>query len=295
MKIVLRHLVFLTTALFLLACPAFISRAGPDKPPSDDKNPASLPPAEDVLRKVRTQLPTEPLLIKGRLLCGKRLGILEKAYYVDTFLELGQNPMSARYTLRDMFGTPVEQLTIIRKPDQAPVFKYEKGYPLQPAPVPDLYSAIKGTQITWNDLNLSFLWWQNGTTIGRENRLGRDCIIIEFASPVHKTNGLESARSETQVGLERPRRAESTVRLWIDEHLLLLIQMEEYDAQGNRQRRLSVKKIKKISDLWMIKDMEIRSYPSKHRTILRIDDITKGLEGDGTDWQGVGRGPNTKP
>ena len=63
------------------------------------------------------------------------------------------------------------------------------------------------------------------------------------------------------------------LRVWIDESLFMLIQMEEYDSHHRRKRRLSVKKIKKISDIWMVKDMEVRSYPSKHRTLLCIDDI----------------------
>ncbi len=268
------------TALFLLTWPCFINCAALDVSVSNDKNSANLPVAENVLKKVRNRMPVETLLINGRLLCGKRLGTLEKLYYVDTFLELGKDPLSAQYTIMDVFGTPVEQLTITRKLDGKPTFYYKKGDPLKPARAPDIHSFIKNTDITWNDLSLSFLWDQNGITTGRENRLGRDCIIIEFTTPADQINNTESARSKTTVGLKKQSNNPSTTRLWIDERLSLLIQMEEYDALGNRLRRLSVKKIKKISDMWMIKDMAIRRYPSKHKTILRVDNISRERESD---------------
>ncbi|MFC1461244.1 outer membrane lipoprotein-sorting protein [Verrucomicrobiota bacterium] len=264
---ILRHRILLAALCSLLTWLCLSGWSEVNAPPATDASPP-LPEAKDVLSKVRARMPGRPLLIKGRLLSGKRVGRMEKACYVDALLHLGQEPATARYTVTDLFGTPAEQLTVIRNPDLTPELRYEKGYPLKSAPAPDLDGAIQGTDITWNDLTLSFLWWQNGTVIGRENRRSRDCVILEFALPLHhqvkNNNGIQQSAGSA---------ARPTVRLWIDEKLFMIIQMEEYDAKGNRLRRLSVKKIKKIADTWMVKDMEVRTYPSRHRTLLRIDNI----------------------
>lgn len=265
MSTILRPLAFRNAVLFLMAWLCLTGHADTDMCQAKEKG-SLLPAAEDILTKVRMRMPSEPLLIKGRLLTGKRLGTLKKAFYVEVLLKLGEKPISAQYTLMDMFGTPVERLTIIRKLNHPPEFHYKKGNPLQTASMPDIDQAIEGTNITWNDLSLSFLWWQDGTTIGRENRKGRDCFIIEFTPE----NQFSSAQTAT----------DPIMRVWIDANLFMLIQMEEYDGRHKRKRRLSVRKIKKTSDMWMVKDMEVRSYPSKHRTLLRIDDISRLSENE---------------
>ena len=55
--------------------------------------------------------------------------------------------------------------------------------------------------------------------------------------------------------------------------MLIALQMEEIDADGRLRRRMTVKNIKKISEQWMIKNLEIRSYPSLHHTLIRIDTV----------------------
>ena len=272
MRNFLRHPVFFAAIVFLSALSCLAGRADVNAPQAKNMD-SQLPSAEDILMKARMRIPGEPLLIKGRLLTGKRLGTLEKAFYLEAVLKLGSKPVSAQYTLRDIFGTPIKRLTIVRRPNEAPEFHYETGHPLQPTSTPDLHCAIEGTNITWSDLSLSFLWWQSGTTIGSEKCRGRSCVILEFTSE-------DRNLSEESHGPGSKTGTCPTVRLWIDEKLFMLIQMEEYDAHAKRQRRLSVKKLKKIDDLWMVKEMEIRSYPSKHRTVLRIDDITR-LSGNG--------------
>lgn len=60
--------------------------------------------------------------------------------------------------------------------------------------------------------------------------------------------------------------------------MLVLIQMEELGGDGRLQRRMIVKNIKKISDQWMIKNLEIRAYPSLHRTLIKIDEVVGHAE-----------------
>ncbi|MDP2990135.1 MAG: hypothetical protein Q8O57_06170, partial [Kiritimatiellota bacterium] len=79
--------------------------------------PAAFTRAADVLERMRANLPKEAIQIRGELLCGARRGKLDRAFYLDAQLQLGQSPATACYTLRDGFGAAAEQLTITRQPN----------------------------------------------------------------------------------------------------------------------------------------------------------------------------------
>jgi len=207
--------------------------------------------AADVLERVRANLPKEAIQIRGELLCGAQRGKLDRAFYLDAQLQLGQAPATARYTLRDRFGAPAEQLTIVRQPNGMWLREYAKGQPLQGTSPPAGNSLIGGSDVTWNDLSLAFLWWTDGVITGRERLLERECLVLEFMPP------------------QAPR----LTRVWIDEALLVLIKVEEYDAQRILQRRIAVRTFKKIGDNWMIKDLDIRRWPGEHRTLLRLNEV----------------------
>jgi hypothetical protein len=214
--------------------------------------PGAFTRAADVLERVRANLPNEAIQIRGELLCGARRGKLDRAFYLDANLQLGQSPATACYTLRDAFGAAAEQLTIVRQPNGVWRRDYAKGRPLQGAPAPAGDSLIGGSDVTWNDLSLTFLWWTDGVITGRERFLERECLVLEFMPP------------------QAPR----LTRVWIDEARLVLIKVEEYDAQGVLQRRIAVRTFKKIGDTWMIKDLDIRRWPGEHRTLIRLNDVT---------------------
>ena len=223
--------------------------------------PVAFTRAADVLERVRGNLPNEAIRIRGELLCGARRGKLDRAFYLDANLQLGQSPATACYTLRDGFGATAEQLTIVRQPNGVWRRDYAKGRSLQGAAAPAGDSLIGGSDVTWNDLSLAFLWWTDGVITGRELFLERECLVLQFMPP------------------QAPR----LTRVWIDEALLVLIKVEEYDAQQVLQRRIAVRTFKKIGDNWMIKDLDIRRWPGEHRTLVRLNDVTvvTGEEKDG--------------
>ncbi|MFA5043594.1 MAG: hypothetical protein WC567_06360, partial [Kiritimatiellia bacterium] len=113
---------------------------------------ATFTRAADVLERVRANLPSEAIRIRGELLCGARRGKLDRAFYLDAKLQLGQSPATACYTLRDAFGAVTEQLTILRRPNGEWRRDYAKGRPLQNAAAPAGDSLIGGSDVTWNDL-----------------------------------------------------------------------------------------------------------------------------------------------
>jgi len=65
----------------------------------------------------------------------------------------------------------------------------------------------------------------------------------------------------------------AVARLWIGKQQHLLLQAEGVDANGKVVRRLWVKSCKKIDEKWIVKEMEIQSYPVVHRTKLHILEV----------------------
>ncbi len=217
--------------------------------------------AASILARVRANIPQDTLLLQGQLRHGERIGRLQPACLMEARLAWGQTPPTACYTLSDIFGTPLERLSITRPTEQAALFQYAKRaapqQPLQAAPTPNLDQPLAQTGLTWNDLSLAFLWETNGSVIGYDNVRGRNCIIIELPVPA----------------AARPTTAYAWRRIWIDEHLMAVIQMDEYDAAGKLRRRLAVKNFKKIGDLWMIKNIDLTCYAPRSRTQIHIEEV----------------------
>ncbi len=211
----------------------------------------ALPSAADLLAGTRANLPQTPLRIDGEIFRGERRGKLNRINYLEAQLNLGAQPPSIAYTLRDNFGTPVRRLTITRPPEHPALFINETGNPLTRKPMPDQESFLEGADVRWQDLTLDFLWWDYGTVVGREIIMGRNCAIIEFRPP------------------HAPRR----IRLWIEEKLLILIKVAEYAESDMPQRTMTVRTLKKIGETWLIKDMDIRNHANQTRTLIRFNDV----------------------
>ncbi len=253
---------------------AWISAGVTEELPEGKADSSATPSAASLLAGVRARLPRETLTLKGQLMCAGRIGRLEPAFQIEALLAWGQNPPAAQYTLKDNFGAPLARLSLRRSPERAPEITFEQGSPLKPAPTPDLNQPLANTDLTWNDLSFSFLWWADGAVVGRDNLRGRDCWVVEVRPPPGKppaaSRGPPPGGAPGAEGAFDPL---ASARLWIDDQLVVLIQIEGYNAGGQLMRRLSVKNFKKIGELWMVKNMDIRRYPSQHRTQIRIAEI----------------------
>ncbi len=213
--------------------------------------------ADEVLSQVVARLPSEPLQISGELRADPRDNKPGRRCQIQLSLDFGGHPPQARYTIMDAFGEDLEQLTIIR-PSAGPCsWHYAKGYPLSAAPLPDPRLTLQGTDLTWSDLSLSFLWWRGTRLTGTEKVLDRDCLVIEAPAP---------AGEQTPYAL---------VRLWIDRQYLMLLRADGCGPDGIPIRRIAVKSIKKMGDDWMVKDLDVTRLPSDLRTSLRINLVDK--------------------
>jgi len=202
------------------------------------------------LAEVRDRLPQKTLQVKGQILSGGRIGKINQTGFVEMLLDFGHEPAAVFCKISDAFGSPIEEVTIFMSPGCDPEFEYEPAASPIKGNVPAASDRIMNTDVSWNDLGLLFLWRLDGRTQRAETLRGRECYVVFFPQT---DNSLQS--------------------IWIDAQMLIVLQIEESDANGRLKRRLMVKNIKKIAEQWMIKNLEIRSYPSLHHTLIRIDEV----------------------
>lgn len=237
------------TAMLLLALAAGAASA-------QDPAPAgALPRADALLRACVDTFPDIPLRVTGELASRSPAGDLEKKVNVDMLLDWQARPPTARYSTRDAFGKALEHLSVTWHPDQPPAYRFFRGDPLEAAPLPPLTDCIEGTDVTWMDLTLAYLWWPGGRTAGAEEIRGRACWVVDLAAP---TNHFGAAGG---------------VRLWLDAKMGGILRAHVFDGAGQLTRRVDVKGFKKINDRWFVQVIEVESRPSRHTTTLRVRDV----------------------
>jgi len=241
-----RSLVWLL--VFLLVIPAFAAMDEDFGVPDE----AAFPNAEELLDSVVTSLPAVPVNVEARIISKTLRGEIDRKLNAEMLLDwYGPQPF-ARYTVRDAFGETLEELQIVRPAGPAREIRYLRGDPPQESELPDLYERIEGTDISWIDLSLAYLWWPGGTTVGAEPVKGRFCYIVDLPAP-------EGDKGEYE-----------GVRLWIDAQINILLQAAAYDSGGQLVKLLEVKSFKKIGDVWIIQNLDVQSFPKRHKTSLRV-------------------------
>jgi hypothetical protein len=140
---------------------------------------------------------------------------------------------------------------------------YQANEDETPSELP-LHTRIQETDISWADLTLAFLWWPNSRVVGDDTVRGRECLVLDIPAPERAPTSVDEINSMPY----------TSVRLWVDREMLMLLQAEGRDSEGDPMRKLWVKSLKKIDGQWMIKDMEIQSFPPIHRTRLRIREVS---------------------
>lgn len=220
----------------------------------------ALPRADDLLEGVLARMPTNPVVITGHLTADKTTnGTIPVINFEMLVNSQGGGRINGHYVISDHFGAPLARLDITRSPGWLTEWTYTVGQSLTPVQLPSLSQTIPGSEISWMDFTLGFLWWRNGQTIGRESVKDQTCYVIDLLSPTPRVD------------------LYATVRVWIEAKFGMLLQAEAYDKTGALLRRVTIKSFKKINDQWMIKDIEIRSFPSERKTIMRVDDMHSAI------------------
>ena len=177
--------------------------------------------ASELVSSCRTMIPRD-IEISGRIILRNRRGIVQKehAYVLKR---------SAAQTDLSVDGARLEP-------------------PSDPARMSD---GLLGTDVTWSDLTLDYLWWPEVSfdeTRESETVHGQLCSVIVM------------------------KRGERLVRVWVDRRTGAMMQAEEVSG-GKAVRRLWGTRIKKFGDRWAPNVMEVETIGSGHRTKITVEDM----------------------
>lgn len=218
---------------------------------------AAMPPAPktpgDVLFGTLSRLPSEPIKLTGSLIMRKRRGIVVKEVPFEIELLWGAEPKGARYRLFDGFGRPLRTLVASVDKDGRVSCGVRDGDGKE-LPAPDLLDQVEETDITWLDITLSYLWWNDASLVGAEEFKGALCDIVSVRPP-------------------SPLKGCAEVRLWVDRKRGFLRQAEQIEEKGERVRHMWVASVGRIGDRWMIRNMEVKREGTGVMTKLHVDTL----------------------
>ena len=166
--------------------------------------------------------------------------------------------LSGRIILRNRKGIPqaehdyvlsrsnsVTRLMVDGKPVESPSLPQSQG--LKNSKLQNLF----GTDVTWSDLTLDYLWWDDFAFDAEregESVHGQVCAVVVM------------------------KRGDRTVRVWIDRKTGAMMQAEEF-AGEKPVRRLWGTRLKKFGDRWMANVLEVETVGSGHRTKITVEEM----------------------
>ena len=175
-------------------------------------------PAAEVVANCRSMIPADAEL-KGRIVLRSRKGIVQAEYGYDLVRKAGATDLKLTKDDKDV--------------------EFEKS------------GQILGTDVTWSDLTLDYLWWDDVSfDAEREGETvhGQVCTVIVM------------------------KRGERQVRVWVDRKTGALMQAEEM-KDGKAVRRLWGTRLKKFGERWMANVMEVETIGSGHRTKITVEEL----------------------
>ena len=175
-------------------------------------------PAAEVVANCRSMIPADAELT-GRIVLRSRKGIVQAEYGYNLVRKAGAT-----------------DLTLTK--DEKNV-EFEKS------------GQILGTDVTWSDLTLDYLWWDDiSFDAEREGETvhGQVCTVIVM------------------------KKGERQVRVWVDRKTGALMQAEEI-KDGKAVRRLWGTRLKKFGERWMANVMEVETVGSGHRTKITVEEL----------------------
>lgn len=155
--------------------------------------------------------------------------------------------LSGRIVLRNRKGIPQAEHAYVLSRSNAVTRLTVDGRSVEP-PQPQ---NLLGTDVTWSDLTLDYLWWDDvAYDAEREGETvhGQVCAVV-----VLKKDG-------------------RTVRVWVDRKTCALMQAEEF-ADGKPLRRLWGRRLKKFGERWMANVLEVETVGSGHRTKITVEEL----------------------
>ena len=196
---------------------------------------AQAPPnANDILASVRAQQARQQIEVAGQL----------RQNDVVIPFRLIENGPSVRYT----FSNPDESLQLQLGEEDSTLERVTAGGSKK---IAQLNEKVRGTDITYEDLALKFIYWSRAEVLGAENVKTRDCWKLRLRAPSKKSQY-------------------SNVLLWIDKNSGALMRMEGYDWDGKIAKKFEVISAQKIDNRWFLKQMRVEELqPGADRVLSR--------------------------
>lgn len=256
----------------LLAAAAFAQDPSPAPPPAAEPAPAPAlvdePPAAlslldgpvgesaapssgaELLAECVARMPAERVRLAGHLNMRKAYGVTLREFDFDVEARLGDDPPTFRYDLRDAAGSNLLSAAAVRDPERGLVLSRPDG---GPAPAPA--DAVLGTDLSWFDVGVDFVWWRDPVLAGTDRLKGRTCDLLEVTPP-------------------EPTPECAKARLWVDRSQKVVMQAVQLDDAGRERRRLWIRATQKVEGRWVFKDLEVETAGTGHRTRLHFDDVS---------------------
>jgi hypothetical protein len=146
---------------------------------------------------------------------------------------LNQNGPLIRYSFTD----PDEVLQL-RLGENGSLLELVADDNAQKIPAEKLKEKVRDTGITYEDLTLEFLYWENARVLGDETVKTRSCWKLQVVA----------ASKESQYW---------NVVIWVDKVSGALMRMDGYDWDGKIAKRFEVVSAQKIDNRWFLKQMRV--------------------------------------
>lgn len=216
--------------------------------------------AEQIIAECISRFPSEELQLSGRLTMRRRYGIEISEYNFQANVCWGIAEPYATYKFYTLKNELVDHVTIKRNTaGEITIFRNMKTPAGAQIPPPKINDAVLGSDVTWIDATMDFLWWKNPENFGKGEVKGRNCNIIKLSPP-------------------EPTKSCAYGKVWIDNAYNVLMQATQNDENDKETRRMWVRAVQKMEvaeddERWVIKDLEVETTGSGHRTRLHFDEV----------------------
>jgi outer membrane lipoprotein-sorting protein len=183
--------------------------------------------AQEILKSVRMAQTGQHRTLTGRLRVGSQITPLRLVLDGDT--------------IRYEFTNPDEAL-IVRLDDNGSRLDDKTAAGTKRVGLARLDDKVRGTDLTYEDVSLRFLYWKDAVPKGDDSFKLRDCWVLE----------LHPGKAETS--------QYSTVRAWIEKASGGLLKAECFGANGKLAMRfqlVSIQKDKTEEGIWIPKSLKI--------------------------------------
>jgi Outer membrane lipoprotein-sorting protein len=154
------------------------------------------------------------------------------------------------------FSNPDETLRVELK-DSASTLKQDEGGKSHLIAGSQLTERVRGTDLSYEDLSLHFLYWPNPKVEGEQTVKGFSCWIILVQHVGRDSNYV-------------------SVRLWVTKEGNGLLRAEAFNSKGKLAKRFEVISGQKVEDKWIPKQVRVQLYnpdtgKQESRTYLEIN------------------------